>query len=327
VEYQESLSLAPKELEPRLNLALAQEKKGDWVAALSNYHQAALDEEPPKIGAAQIRYDAQNKYQSAQQRFQQHLADLRSSGSSAKAAYLESRLRAREATPNVDAKYHDALQASMQAAQERKFDQAETAAKQAIAIAEKIQPLDGRLPESVGQLGSVYAWRMDYKQAGENYQRQLILAEKVFGPQSPMITTALQNLALLALAQKDFANAETYFTRSYDLDQKTFGENSQGAADSLRGLAHVYSMKQDFAKSESSLLRVAKIYETIYGPDDNRLAIPWTSLCAVYDQWGKAEKSASCHAHLVAIAEKQFGPDSPYLVRELTAEAQAWPCR
>ena len=85
----------------------------------------------------------------------------------------------------------------------------------------------------------------------------------------------------------------------------------------------MYSMKQDFAKSESSLLRVAKVYETIYGQDDNRLAIPWTSLCAVYDEWGKAEKSASCHAHLVTMAEKQFGPDSPYLVRELTAEAQA----
>ncbi len=85
----------------------------------------------------------------------------------------------------------------------------------------------------------------------------------------------------------------------------------------------MYSMKQDFAKSESSLLRVAKVYETIYGPDDDRLAIPWTSLCAAYDQWGKEEKSASCHAHLAAMAEKQFGPDSPYLVRELTAEAQA----
>jgi hypothetical protein len=58
---------------------------------------------------------------------------------------------------------------------------------------------------------------MDYKQAEENYQRQLVLAEKVFGTQSPMITTALQNLAMLA--QKDFANAETYFTRSYDLNQ------------------------------------------------------------------------------------------------------------
>jgi hypothetical protein len=85
-----------------------------------------------------------------------------------KAADLESRLRSSEATPNLAAKYHDALQASLQAARERKVDQAETAAKQAIAIAEKMQPVDGRLRESVAQMGSVYAWRMDYRQAGEN---------------------------------------------------------------------------------------------------------------------------------------------------------------
>lgn len=82
-------------------------------------------------------------------------------------------------------------------------------------------------------------------------------------------------------------------------------------------------MKQDFAKAESTLLHVTTISETIYGPDDNRMAMPWTSLCFVYDQWGKQDKSASCHAHLVSMVEKQFGPNSPYLIRELTAEADA----
>src|SRR5207244_1033257 len=38
VEYKESLSLAPKELEPRLSLDLEQEKKGDWIGALRKYH-------------------------------------------------------------------------------------------------------------------------------------------------------------------------------------------------------------------------------------------------------------------------------------------------
>jgi hypothetical protein len=53
------------------------------------------------------------------------------------------------------------------------------------------------------------------------------------------------------------------------------------------------------------------------------MVIPLTTLCYVYDQWGKPEKSEPCHAHLVALTEKQFGVDSPYLVRDLTAEAEA----
>jgi hypothetical protein len=53
------------------------------------------------------------------------------------------------------------------------------------------------------------------------------------------------------------------------------------------------------------------------------MGIPLGTLCYVYDQWGKPDKSAPCHARLVALEEKQFGPDSPYLVRDLTAEAEA----
>jgi hypothetical protein len=82
-------------------------------------------------------------------------------------------------------------------------------------------------------------------------------------------------------------------------------------------------MQQDFVKSESTLLRVVHIYEITSNGDDTLMGVPLTSLCYVYDQWGKPDKSASCHARLVAMEEKQFGADSPYLVRDLTAEAEA----
>jgi tetratricopeptide (TPR) repeat protein len=323
-EYKQALSLAPKEPRPRLNLAGLQEQKGDWLAALNNYHQAVLDEPPIKPdGVGHYFHDAQNKFASAQERFQKHLGDLRTAGRAAEAAELESRWRASKSAPNLDAQFHDAIQASMKAAQAQHFDEAETAAKEAISMAEKIVPQDARLAEAVGQLGSVYAWRLDYRQAGEAYQRQLALTEKAYGAASPMTTTPLQNLAMLALSQKDFAAAEGFFRRGLEVNQKAFGENSQAAADALRGLAHVYQAQQDFAKSESTLLRATKIYETIYGKNSQQMAIPLTSLCHVYDQWQKPEKSASCHASLVALGEKLFGADSPYLARDLNAEAQA----
>jgi tetratricopeptide (TPR) repeat protein len=322
-EYQEALSLAPKELRPRLDLALAQEKSGNWIAALGNYRQAALDEEPLKPGTSSINYDAQNKYQSAQERFQNHIAQLRSSGHAADASALEASWKTSKSVTNLDAEYHDAIQASMSAMQQQQFDVAETAAKRAIEIAEKIQPQDGRLPESIGQLANVYAWRQDAMKAGENFRRQLAVSEKIYGPQSPMLSGPLQNLGMWALQQNDFANAETWFFRSYEVNQKTYGENSQGTADSLRGLAHVYQIQKDFPKAESATLRALKIYETVYGPESQLDAIPWTSLCALYDQGGKPEKSVPCHAHLVSLAEKLFGPDSAYLVQDLTGEARA----
>jgi tetratricopeptide (TPR) repeat protein len=322
-EYKEALSIAPKELQARLDLASALEKKGDWLAALDNYHRSALDEPTLKPGMIVTYYDAPRKYANAQQRFQQHLADLRSSGKASEAAALETGLRSKASTANADEKFHDAMQASQHALMEKRFDDAETSTKQAIEIAEKIQPQDARLQEAVGRLGSVYAWRMDFKNAEETYKHQLTLCQKLYGPKSPMIVTPLQSLAMVAAAQKDFARSEALFSQAISLNESTYGQDSTAVADTLSGLANVYLKQQNFAKSESTLLRVIHIYEIAHNSDDLPMGIPLGTLCYVYDQWGKPDKSAPCHARLVALEEKQFGPDSPYLVRDLSAEAEA----
>jgi tetratricopeptide (TPR) repeat protein len=324
VEYKEAVTLAPKELQARLDLALALEKTGDWVAALDNFRQAAIDEAPPKAnGIAELRYDAQNQYKSAQQRFQQHLSDLRASGKSGEADALAALLKKSEAAPNLDQKFHTDMESSKQASMEKRFNDAETSAKDAIAIAEKIQPQDGRLPEALGQLGNVYMWRLDYKDATDAYKRQLALTQQLYGAESPMQAMALQNLAMVALVQKDFDSAEKEFSRAVELNLKAYGDNSNEVATSLSGLARVYFMKKDFAKTEATQLRALKIFETMYSESDYRLAIPLTGLCHAYDESGNSEKSAPCHARLVSLEEKQFGPASPYLLRDLTAEAQA----
>ena len=323
-EYEQALSLAPKELESRLNLASIQEQKGDWMAALGNFRQAALDEPPPKAdGVSRRFYDAQNKFAAANERFQKHLADLRAEGKAADATDLESRWHARVSAPNLDAQFHDAMQASTKAAQAQRFDEAETSAKEAVGIAEKITPQDARLAEAFGQLGNVYAWRLDYAKARETYQRQLAITQKSYGAVNPANATPLRNLAMLALTQKDYGQAEEFFNQVYEVNRKFFGENSTGAADALRGVAHVYQAQQDYAKADTALLHATKIYETMFGKDSQQTAVPLTALCYNYDQWQKPEKSAACHADLVALGEKLFGASSPYLVRDLTAEAQA----
>lgn len=323
-EYKEALSLAPKELDARLNLAGVQEQKGDWVAALSNFRQAALDEPPIKAdGVSRRFYDAQNKFSAAQERFQKHLADLRTVGKQTEAIDLESRWRAGVSAPNLDSEFHDAMQASMKAAQVQRFDEAETSAKEGISIAERMSPQDARLAEAVGQLGNVYAWRLDYTKASETYQRQLALTEKSYGAENPAISTPLRNLAMLAIAQKDYGKAEEFFNRVLAVNQKSFGENSQGTADALRALARVYQAQQNYAKSETTMLRAKIIYETMYGHDTQQMNVVLTGLCYLYDQAQQPEKSAACHGELVGILEKLFGTDSPYLARDLTAEAQA----
>lgn len=323
-EYKQAVSLSPKELQARLDLALALEKSGDWVSSLDNYRQAAIDEPPPiPDGVPRIRYDAQNKYISAQQRFQQHLADLRAAGKASEATTLEGLLKQHETTPDYGEKFHFSLAKSKQAAQERRFDDAEISAKEAVSIAEKIQPQDGRLAEALGQLGNVYAWRRDFNDASTQYQRQLAVAERVFGPNSPMLVDALQNLGMTAMEQSDLANSEKDFNQSLDVIRKVYGENSPQAATSLLGLSRIYFLKKDYPKAESYLLHYVKNYELESGETDPRMVLPVNTLCTFYDQTGNFEKSAACHARMVSLGEKRFGADSHYLVQDLTAEAQA----
>ena len=323
-EYQQAVTLAPKELYPRLDLASALERSDDWPAALRNYHQAAVDEPPPVAnGAPHWNYDAQHRYDSAQQRFQQHLADLRAKGKSADADALAARVKEAGSAADLGDKFHYALQASKQAVQDKRFDEAESAAKEAIAAAEKIRPMDGRLLEAVNQLGNVYAWRLQYKDAQASYERQLALGEQLYGSQSGNLAPIFNSLALVALMQKDLDTAEKNFSRSFELDKKTYGDNSAEAANDMGGLSRVYFLRQDFPKAEAAMLRRIKIFETLYGETDYRVALPVNSLCAFYDSRGESEKSATCHARMVALEEKQFGAESPYLVRDLTAEAQA----
>jgi hypothetical protein len=51
--------------------------------------------------------------------------------------------------------------------------------------------------------------------------------------------------------------------------------------------------------------------------------MPIAGLCQAYDASGESEKAAACHARMVSLEEKQFGAESPYLLRDLTAEAAA----
>ncbi len=303
-EYTEALALAPKEIRARLDLANVLEKRSDWPGALNNYRRASLDESPPKPGLNQPLFNSAHAYESAQQRFAKYVTDLRAVGKPAEANALEARVKAASPAPDTDDRFHLALPASKKAVERRQFDNALTSAKEAVAIAQKIQPQDGRLAEAFEQVGHVYGWQMQPKLAMENYNRQLAAAQSVYGAKSPVVGGALQNLALVSLAQHDFTGAETFFNRMADLNSSLFGENSTPVADSLRGLAHVYMVQRDFPKSETTLLRVEKIYETAYGKGNQMTGIPLTVLCSVYDQWGKQDESTECHARLAALAPK-----------------------
>jgi len=325
--------LAPKDLAIRLRLAAALEKKGDWPAAMAEYRQAAAADR----GLAGTLYDAggrtihidaskpdpQTEYQHAQERLRQHIASLRAAGKSSEAADLQTRITTAQDAPDVDSKLKSAVQAGAKALAESRFAEAESSFQEAVALAEKMQPQDGRFPEALGNLGTVYARRLDFARASEVFRRQLAATEKLYGPNSPMLYLPLQNLATLAFRQQDFDASQEFFLRAVAVQQKAYGEHSQPFADSLSLLGAFYLARKDYPKAEPPLLRSQAVYDEIFPQNASEQGIPLAGLCALYERWSKPERAESCQRRMAAIAEKNFGAETPYLVPILTSQAQA----
>jgi tetratricopeptide (TPR) repeat protein len=312
--YRQALTLDPKRTSARQELAKVLDKTGDLVAALDQYGQAMLADSNP---------DTKRQYLGAQQRLENYIASLKASGKSEEAAKLETSMRALQSGPRTSDKLQAAMLAGTKALSERRFDEAERAYKEAVELAEKIEPHDQRLVESYWHLGDAYAWRQDFRNADIAYHKELSTAERLYGPQSPRLADPFTHVALLAGAQKDYSTATSFLTRAIEVNEKTYGENNKMVAEALRNMAGLYLLQSNYEQAENYLLRAETIYESLYGQDAIDVALPLSSLCYVYDKWGKPEKSETCQRHLLTVLEKQYGANSPFLANTLTSEAQA----
>jgi hypothetical protein len=308
-----------------LELADDLEKKGDWVAAIGEYRKASQVDASIDLRGKTTRTtdrNPQKEYDAAQERLQDHLAALNAAGKSAEAAALVARIQASQANPSISEQLDAAMQAATKAMSEKRFDEMQRDYKEAVALAEKVQPQDARLLTALDYLGRTYLGR-DFAAADAAFARELQVAEEMFGPQSPQLTAPLQSLGNSALFQKNFASAQNYYFRAVDLNEKAYGEGSDLVAKSLLVAAGVFLVQKEYDKAEPYLLRALNIEEALYPKDDIGLMIPLTSVCFLYDQWGKPDKSEPCRRHMLAVLEKQYGPNSPALASTLASEAKA----
>jgi tetratricopeptide (TPR) repeat protein len=324
-EFKQAVALNPSSVNVMLELAAALEKNGEWCASIDEYHKAALFDSSIDPRTKIVRTDdlnPQNEYRNAQERFGQQVASLKAAGKTAEAAALETRVRNAEAAPSLSEKLDAALQAGATANLQRHFEEATLDYKQAVELAEKMQPHDQRLASALDHLGNEY-FGGDPAAAEAAYERELKVTEEIYGPQSWNVTAPLQSLGRNALMQKDYAGAEKFFFQAVDVNEKVFGEGSDKVANSLVMAAGVYIMQKDYAKAETFLVRALNIDESLFGHDGVDLLVPLASVCALYDKWGKPDKLEPCDRQLLVVLEKQFGPNSPQLVSTLASEAQA----
>jgi Tetratricopeptide repeat len=324
-EFRQAVSLDPKDIQIRLELAAALEKTGDWVGAIDEFRRAALDDASTPLQGKIIRStdrDAQRNYGDAQKRLDAYLEQLKTAGKSSEAADLQKRILASQASSSLSDQLDAAMQAGAAANKLRQWDEAAREYQKAVDLAEKLQPHDPRLVTALDHLGYQLLGRGP-SAARDVFERELKVAQELYDPRSPNLTTSLESLARNALFQKDYASAEKFFFQALDLNEQIFGESSNQVATSLVQASSVYFANQEFAKAEPYLVRAVHIDESLYGADNVGMLLPRGALCGLYDRWEQSGKSAACNRQLLAVLEKQFGESSPQLVTTLASQSKA----
>jgi len=155
------------------------------------------------------------------------------------------------------------------------------------------------------------------KEAAENWERFIKLAEKNFGPFHPVIAPGLNTLGYLYYVQNEYNKAEHLYIRSLAINEKALGPVHPNVALSLNNLALIYSKQGKYSKSEPLYIRSLAIYEKALGPDHPDVARSLNNLALLYNGQGKYGKAEPLYIRSLAIYEKALGPDHPDVARSL----------
>ena len=210
---------------------------------------------------------------------------------------------------------------ALRAYQERRFTEAEEQLKAALKEAEKFEPSDSRLAESLNALAGLYSAQGKYAEAEPLYKRSLAITEKALGPEYPDVATSLNNLALLYSAQGKYAEAEPLYKRSLAILEKAVGPEHAEVAVALTALAIFYEDQERYGEAEPISKRALAIREKALGSEHPDVAQSLNGLAGIYQQLGKYEDAESLAKHSLAIREKAFGPEHEVTSRTLTG----WP--
>ncbi|RJP76882.1 MAG: tetratricopeptide repeat protein, partial [Desulfobacteraceae bacterium] len=104
-----------------------------------------------------------------------------------------------------------------------------------------------------------------YTEAIETGKNALQMAEKIFKPDNPNISTSLFNLAGIYYIQGQYDQAAPLFERALKISTHAYGPNHVNVAHILKAQANMYYVQDKFPESKDTFNRALAIYVGTYG--------------------------------------------------------------
>ena len=157
-----------------------------------------------------------------------------------------------------------------------------------------------------------------YEEAIVVASESLRVAEESYGSLSTNVTTSINNLATLFMAQGKYAEAEPLYKRSLAIREKLLGPDHSHVAILLNNLAELYRVEGKYAEAEPLYRRGLAIWEKTLGPNHVEVARSLNNLATLYSDQGKYVDAEPLFKRSLVILEKALGPDHPDVASALS---------
>ncbi len=174
---------------------------------------------------------------------------------------------------------------------EKRYDEAEQAAKETLAFAEKIFSMDIDLDGNLGQLAGIYYAQGKYDEAIAVSKRRHEILKNYLGERHPETVSAENNVALLYKEAGRYPESEAIFKKLLAIVKEEAGDVSYEHTVLLMNLADLYALQGQFQNAEPLVQEYLALYEKKFATEPAARKDALNEAAAFYEKYGKEEQS------------------------------------
>lgn len=185
--------------------------------------------------------------------------------------------------------------------------------QRALEIDEKILgPNDLATASNLINLGYLFTYIRDHKQALSYHQRALSIKKKHFGSNDPKLTSSLINLGFLYKSMEDSQQAFFYYNQALEINEKVSGSEGSDISLILGNLLSLCNATGNIQQSIYYASRILKINEKILESNSLNDTLCLNNLGGLFVSLGNYQQALPYYHRALNICKAKLGVNHPH---------------
>ena len=167
------------------------------------------------------------------------------------------------------------------------------------------------------KIGTMLVELGDSARARVEFEKSLIIHERLFGSNHPEVAIDLSNLGSLYYDLGNMQSAGKNFKRALDINRKALDSMDPLLSPSMTNLGNVLRRQGDMLGAQDLFQEALVIDEAAYGPDAPAVATDFMNLGGLTYERGELDTARSLFERALTINESAYGTDHPEVSKVL----------